>query len=1266
MANISNSKSNTLITGSSGADSIKNSAGANYVTIESGGGNDYIKNGEKIGTDSPTLNANYIKINAGSGNDYIYSAGDYNTILAETGDDTIIVDAYHYVDAGDGNDSVDAGYGVTTVYGGTGNDTIISGYNNRVYINGGKGNDYIFSDAWKSTLITPITIEAGEGNDTISFKKTSQNNNGYGIIKYKSGDGDDTILNFSENSTLNIVDKSKYSTVYSDNDVIINMVSGSMTLKDVKGTTLNIVGGTYDSTSSTGVTIDNSTANTLISGTSYGDSIKNESVAGGVTIESGSGNDTVANYAARVTIKSGVGNDSIYNYANYTRIDAGDGSDTIRAYGNYISVNAGVGNDYISSSSFDNGSTYEGGLGNDTIYMPSSEGDDTLKYSNGDGDDFIQYYQSFHAINIASGSINNVTGSGNDVVLKVGSGSMTLKDTKNLPLHIKNSNGTDSVVVYNGTNTIAPIYNITSWSSLNGTSSSEYLFNKGRSSTVNAAAGNDTIYNVGNYVSINGGAGNDSIVNVVNRGWGSTFAGGLGNDTIVLHNSQHSIIDYVNGDGDDVIVGLNWDSIRITEGSYTSLISGNDIVLKIGSGSITLKDEKGYENRFTVIGNLATLPAGLIYNTNETALTANNKFTGSEIDLNEFVSTVVTLDASSAKNAQNLIGNSNSNLIKGSVKNDTLAGGAGDDTLIGGKGNDVFIYDGQGDDVITDYTADQDTVMIADDQSITGSKISGKDVILTVGDSSSDSIGNLTLKNAKGKVVKITKSTNTTSIPVIYGDGSATISIATNDSSLFTYSNDTIHKYGLITAIDATKAAKDKRITNNYYISMTMNGGSKNDTLFGDYGNDTLNGNAGNDSLNGDSGNDILNGGVGNDTLYGGYGKDELTGGKGKDVFIASRGDDIITDYKTGEDSIKFSGATIKNIEYVGELNTDLRLFFVEGGTLTIENAISIKSSRGKAIRTPQLIKIIDTDGNVTSQSYQLGTINTLAGANTADTISGFSTNDLLIGGKGKDVFIYGSGHDTISDYIVNQDSIILNLGNANDYSINGSDVIIPIDDDNSLTIQNAKAKKVKINNVDITFDDQVNVTLDNKSTTPYTATDKAMTIDASKRTKAIKITANDNDNTINGGKGNDTLTGGLGADVFKYNSGNGNDIITDYSASEGDLIRLGKKAEVTAATFKNNDLILTVGKNNKITVQGGATQAVTVINNNGVKMTYEKWSESIGFEERYFSDDNFATDDLNEIISSESDLISGDLDLNTNNFAQTDQIVQVNYQKKK
>ena len=400
-------------------------------------------------------------------------------------------------------------------------------------------------------------------------------------------------------------------------------------------------------------------------------------------------------------------------------------------------------------------------------------------------------------------------------------------------------------------------------------------------------------------------------------------------------------------------------------------------------------------------------------------------------------------------------------------------------------------------------------------------------------------------------------------------------------------------------------------------------------------------------------------------TLIGGSGNDELTGGKGKDYFVYNGGDDLITDYKAGEDIIKLDGVSIKSAAYTGELESDLVLT-TDKGTLTIENAIKITSSKGKTVRTPKQIKIIDGNNITTSQSYQLGTINTLSGAKTADTISGFSTNDLLIGGNGKDVFIYGSGHDTISDYIVNQDSIILNVGNANNYSINGSDVVIPIDDDNSLTILNAKAKKVKINNVDITFDDQVNVTLNNNSSSPYTATDKAMTIDASKRSKAIKITANSNDNTITGGKGNDTLTGGLGADVFKYNSGNGNDIITDYSASEGDLIRLGKKIEVTAAIFKDNDLILTVGKNNKITVQGGATQAVTVVNDSGVKMTYEKWSESIGYEERYFADDNFATNDLDEIISSESDLISGDLDLNTNKFAQTDQIVQVNYQKKK
>lgn len=66
-----------------------------------------------------------------------------------------------------------------------------------------------------------------------------------------------------------------------------------------------------------------------------------------------------------------------------------------------------------------------------------------------------------------------------------------------------------------------------------------------------------------------------------------------------------------------------------------------------------------------------------------------------------------------------------------------------------------------------------------------------------------------------------------------------------------------------------------------------LNGGTSDDTLFGD---------AGNDSLRGDDG---------NDTLVGGAGNDRLTGGVGRDTFVFDRltGKDVITDFSPGSGS---------------------------------------------------------------------------------------------------------------------------------------------------------------------------------------------------------------------------------------------------------------------------------------------------------------------------------------------------------------------------
>ena len=72
-----------------------------------------------------------------------------------------------------------------------------------------------------------------------------------------------------------------------------------------------------------------------------------------------------------------------------------------------------------------------------------------------------------------------------------------------------------------------------------------------------------------------------------------SIVGGKDNDTIV-NNGTNNIYKYANGDGNDVIIGFgSTDTIKITGAKYTKKNSGNDIILTVGKGKITLKDAKG-------------------------------------------------------------------------------------------------------------------------------------------------------------------------------------------------------------------------------------------------------------------------------------------------------------------------------------------------------------------------------------------------------------------------------------------------------------------------------------------------------------------------------------------------------------------------------------------------------------------------------------------------------------------------------------------------
>lgn len=243
MAEIYNDKSNKLLNGTSGNDTINNGAyfyenskyvwhdGGSKVTIKGGAGDDRIKNfGVKA------------SIDGGDGNDYIGN-GNYRSSLTA-------------INGGNGNDYIDNFASRVTITGGKGDDSILNGSAttqiDSVSISGGDGNDFVYNDGCSKTTINTgsgndsihnwgsnITIIGGKNNDTIYNDWNFSTNSPYGtslgssvVFQYSSGDGNDIIYGVKSDSTVQIATNSGYTTQKSGNDLIIKVGSGKMTFKD--------------------------------------------------------------------------------------------------------------------------------------------------------------------------------------------------------------------------------------------------------------------------------------------------------------------------------------------------------------------------------------------------------------------------------------------------------------------------------------------------------------------------------------------------------------------------------------------------------------------------------------------------------------------------------------------------------------------------------------------------------------------------------------------------------------------------------------------------------------------------------------------------------------------------------------------------------------------------------------------------------------------------------------------------------------------------
>jgi Ca2+-binding RTX toxin-like protein len=359
--------------------------------------------------------------------------------------------------------------------------------------------------------------------------------------------------------------------------------------------------------------------------------------------------------------------------------------------------------------------------------------------------------------------------------------------------------------------------------------------------------------------------------------------------------------------------------------------------------------------------------------------------------------------------ADTISGGSGNDVIHGLGGNDTLTGGPGDDTIDGGAGVDTASYATAGGGVTVNLglTGAQNTVNAGTDtltsiENLTGSAYAdtltgnGGDNVLNGGagnDNLNGLAGNDTLLGGAGNDVLTGGSGADT---LIGGTGNDTYWVGGGDTLVENANEgtDAVHSsiswtlgdnferlvLGGTNPIDGTGNALANSIQGNG-ADNHLYGLDGNDVLDGLGGNDTLDGGAGDDRLAGGEGNDSLIGGDGNDDLDGGAGADVMTGGLGGDTYHVTAGDSTIENPGEGYD-IVYSG-----ISWTLAANVEKLLLTGTGNVSGVGN---------------------DLNNSITGTSGA----NLLSGLGGDDYLTGGAGNDQIDGGAGRDTLIGGTGAD--------------------------------------------------------------------------------------------------------------------------------------------------------------------------------------------------------------------------------------------------------------
>jgi Ca2+-binding RTX toxin-like protein len=451
-----------------------------------------------------------------------------------------------------------------------------------------------------------------------------------------------------------------------------------------------------------------------------------------------------------------------------------------------------------------------------------------------------------------------------------------------------------------------------------------------------------------------------------------------------------------------------------------------------------------------------------------------------------------------------LDGGDGADFLAGRGGNDTLNGGndadvlfadAGDDTLIGGEGNDTG-FGGEGaDEIIAGAGADQFDGEAGDD--------------VMFGDDGNDLlIGGDGLDELDGGA-----------------DDDLLLGGADNDTLFGGEGNDELQ--GNAGNDVLVGDAGDDRIF----------GQEGNDEVFGGDGNDGLRGDGGDDQLDGGAGDDILVGDAdgqiggtgGNDTLVGGSGNDTLVGGGGQDTYLFNLGDgfDVVVE-AAGEGNRLVFGAGISSNAMVAAVgpNDSLVVRTGNGG-----DAVQIQNFGASTPAGPHPIDSFEfPDGTILSYAQLASSGLGISGGLGSDTLSGTAQDDRMYGGAGLDTMYGLDGADTL----LGEDGADRLEGGAD------NDVLLGGVGDDILLGGTGDDRVVGGTGFDILFGEE-----------------GADTLDGSGGDDSLE--GGEGNDTLIGGSGNDQLSGGGGNDIYRFNLGDGLDVLFDSGVgTETDTVAFG------------------------------------------------------------------------------------------------------------